>query len=664
MQCIWITTFIAATLAADGPKDNIVDNVRRIPPPGIMVPEADRKELTSGAAALAKEIADLRGVLKGKPALLDLLPDVEIFQIAVHGAMAYDEIYKPAEIGIAREHLKQGFARAKELRDGKPTWPSATGPIVRGYVSKIDGSVQPYGLVVPTTYRPGQSSPHRLDFWFHGRGETLTELAFLQDRQKNPGQFTPHGAFVLHPYGRYCCANHFAGEVDGFEALEHVARHYPIDENRIIVRGFSMGGTACWHFAVHHAWRWAGAAPGAGFSETPDFLKVFQNETLQPTWWEKKLWHMYDCNDYAINLYHCPTVAYSGDKDKQKQAADVMAKALAEEGIDLVHIIGPDTAHSYHPMAKKLIDKRMDSIAAKGRDPMPTKVLFTTFTLRYNRMHWVVVEGLEKHWERARVEAEIVGPSALNVKTSNVDALTLTMPSGFAPLNMLTPPIVTIDGQKLEGKAVRSDRSWTTHLQRDGKTWKVVSAFDETTRKRPGLQGPIDDAFMDSFVMVKPTGSPLNEQVGKWTAGEMTHAIEHWRRQYRGIAPQKNDVQINDEDIASRNLILWGDPQSNKVLAKIADKLPIRWNNQGVTAEGKTYDTAKHVPVFICPNPLNPKKYVVINSGFTFREYDYLNNARQIPKLPDWAVLDVTQPTTSRQPAGIVTAGFFDEKWR
>ena len=50
------------------------------------------------------------------------------------------------------------------------------------------------------------------------------------------------------------------------------------------------------------------------------------------------------------------------------------------------------------------------------------------------------------------------------------------------------------------------------------------------------------------------------------------------------------------------------------------------------------------MPVLIYPNPLNPKKYVVLNSGFTFREYDYLNNARQVPKLPDWAVIDVTTP--------------------
>jgi hypothetical protein len=67
--------------------------------------------------------------------------------------------------------------------------------------------------------------------------------------------------------------------------------------------------------------------------------------------------------------------------------------------------------------------------------------------------------------------------------------------------------------------------------------------------------------------------------------------------------------------------------------------------------------------VLIYPNPLNPKKYVVLNSGFTYREYDYLNNARQVPKLPDWAVLDVDQPPTSQRPAGMVAAGFFTERW-
>src|SRR6185369_9736318 len=131
--------------------------------------------------------------------------------------------------------------------------------------------------------------------------------------------------------------------VDVFEALADVRKNYPIDDSRIVVRGFSLGGGACWHIAVHYPGNWAAAAPGAGFAETADFLKVFQREKVQPTWYEKKLWHLYDSTDYAVNLFNLPTVAYSGELDSQKQAADMMAKAVAAEGMELTHVIGPQT---------------------------------------------------------------------------------------------------------------------------------------------------------------------------------------------------------------------------------------------------------------------------------------------------------------------------------
>jgi hypothetical protein len=143
----------------------------------------------------------------------------------------------------------------------------------------------------------------------------------------------------------------------------------------------------------------------------------------------------------------------------------------------------------------------------------------------------------------------------------------------------------------------------------------------------------------------------------------MTHAIEHWRRQFRGEAQVRADAEVSEADIAAHNLVLWGDPSSNQVLARIADKLPIRWDARQVTVGAKTYSSAHHVPVFIYPNPLNPKRYIVINSGFTYREYDYLNNARQVPKLPDFAVVDINAPVNARTPGAIVTAGFFGEQW-
>jgi hypothetical protein len=654
---------LGAALCAAAADDKPPEKVPPVPPAGVAL-DGERPGLQNACNDLGEAIEQTRQALRDKPDLLELLPDVQIYHNAVRYALQYNEFYDLKELDTAYQLLGQGQERAQALRDGKAPWATQTGLVARGYVSKIDGSVQPYGLVVPASYQPNLPVQYRLDVWCHGRGEKLTELAFIDQRQKSPGEFTPANAFVLHLYGRYCCANKFAGEIDCLEALESVQKRYPIDENRRAVRGFSMGGAACWQFAVHYPTLWCAAAPGAGFSETADFLKVFQKETVQPTWYEQKLWHMYDCTDYAVNLYNCPTVAYSGEDDVQKQAADMMEAAMKKEGLTLVHLIGPKTKHAYHPETKKEISRRIDALAARGRDEVPARIRFATYTLRYNHSGWVTVDGLEKHWDRATVDAELT-PARVTVETKNVSALTLSMVPGECPLQNQARPRVAIDNQELAAPPVLSDRSWTAHLRRKDGVWEVADKIDEETlAKRHGLQGPIDDAFMDSFLMVRPTGKPLNDRVGAWADGEMKHAVDHWRKQFRGEARVKDDADVTDADVAACNLVLWGDPSSNKVLARVLDKLPVHWDADAVRVGAEPFPAADHVPVLIYPNPLNPRRYVVLNSGFTFREYDYLNNARQVPKLPDFAVIDVRTPPSPRLPGAVATAGFFDEKWR
>ena len=630
---------------ADGPTDNTADGVRRVPKLGVEVSEADRQELSEGLQSLQAKIEKLghSNIAIAK----ELLPDVLIFHRAVDQALRYQEFFDPKEIVVGKSLLKQGHQRADQLLAGEAPWTKQTGVVVRGYVSKIDRTVQPYGLVIPASYSFDGTEKHRLDFWFHGRGEMLSEVNFLNDRSKNVGQISPPNAIVLHPYGRYCNANKLAGEVDSFEALHAVKKQYRVDPDRVAVRGFSMGGAACWQFAVHYPDQWFAANPGAGFSETPDFLKVFQKETLTPTWYEQALWQIYDCPGYAANLAHLPTIDYSGDMDTQKQAADMMAKAFEREGMQLLHIIGPMTAHSIHPESAKIIEAKLTEWAVKGIDHSPTQLQLVTFTLKYNRMHWLTIDGLNEHWKEARVVIKPV-ENELHVTTKNVGALTVQPPAG-------QPHKVRIDaGLPID---VPADGSFV----HDGKTWKAGKP--QGLRKKPGLQGPIDDAFMDSFIFVKPNKSCRSAAVDKWVNAEFDHAVTHWRRQMRGDAVIKRDSEITAEDVANSNLVLWGDSQANEVLARIAEKLPVKWTANEVAVGDARFDAADHALIAIYPNPLNPEKYVVLNSGFTYREYDYLNNARQVPKLPDWAIVDVRVPPNSRYPGKIVDADFFSERW-
>lgn len=656
------------SLRADGPADNSADKVRRVPPYGVTLPEDVRNELNSGVQSLGKNLTTARSRWAKDSQQLRRVADIEIFHKSVDWAVRYGEIFKTNEVDSARLQLKTAAERLQALDRGQASWLEISGPTVGGYVSRIDGSVQPFGLVIPQTWKPNSGRSWRLDFWFHGRGETLSELAFIADRMKNLGEFAPADTFVLHLYGRYCNGSRFAGETDFWEALDEVKRRYPIDENRLVVRGFSLGGASAWHFAVHHASQWAAAAPGAGFSETAEFLRVFQQEHLQPALWEQKLWRLHDATANALNVSMVPLIAYSGEDDRQIQAAEAMRSALRAEGMELTHLIGPKTGHKYEAGAKAELNRRLDALAAAGRVRVPHEVRMVTHSLRYPRMAWVTVDALTEHWEPGRVIAQLPdGDRLLRIEADGVEALTLEFGPGDAPFPIHQPVQVVFAGTDktviLECTPPGTDRSWKASFHRENGAWKTGPDLSGGLRKRHGLQGPIDDAFMDSFMMVMPTGTPLNAPVGNWVRSESARAVEHWRRHYRGDARQKSDQEVSETDIRDHNLVLWGDPSSNQLLAKLAPSLPIRWEKNQIVVGNQTFATDTHAPILIFPNPLNPTRYIVLNSGFTFRDYDYLNNARQTPKLPDWAIIDLRQAPNARTPGGISAAGFFGERW-
>ncbi|RYD66463.1 MAG: hypothetical protein EOP84_31180, partial [Verrucomicrobiaceae bacterium] len=160
---------VATTLYAQGPAGN----VKPIPPPGIEVPADVRSELSAGVEALGKEIAGLEMELANKPSLAAAIPDVQVFHKAVDWALRYGEVFDVKQIAVAKKQLALGLERAKALREGVVPWNGQTGLVVRGYRSKIDGSIQPYGLVIPEKWNLNEKSPRRLDFWRFERQKLL-----------------------------------------------------------------------------------------------------------------------------------------------------------------------------------------------------------------------------------------------------------------------------------------------------------------------------------------------------------------------------------------------------------------------------------------------------------------------------------------------------------
>ncbi len=626
----------------------------QIPPPGIVVPETLRQELTAEVTELGRQVAELRR--SANPQAHDLWPDVAVLHKAVDWALRYDEFHATNQFAQARELLRLGRERAAQLAGGDAPWTRQTGLVVRGFVSRIDDSVQPYGVVVPTNW-VADGPALRLDVWLAGRDEKRTELRFLHERLRSKGDFTPANTVVVHPYGRYCNAYKFAGESDVFEATLHAQRAYGTDPQRRAIRGFSMGGGGAWHLAAHFPGFWRAAAPGAGFVDTPGYTGILAKPPL-PTPWEQTLWRLYDVPGYAANFRQLDVIAYSGELDRQKLAADTMAAAVRREGMELRHLIGPGVEHKYEPTTKSELARQFDLLMAAPREMNPRRLEFTTFTARYpdqGQLAWFAVEKLQRHWEPTRVKAEFVASNRIVIQTTNVAAFRLVDPPGLAA----GPVAVEVNGQKLSG-LVHSDgkeASFKPAFELRGRRWRTVKSFPKP-HKRPGLQGPMDDAFMGRFLVVRPTGRAWHPEAAAWSAAALEQFLADWRAQFRGEPRVKNDVEVSDADCADSNLILWGDPGSNRVLERIRRKLPVTWSRSTVRIGTLAAPASANVPTFICPNPLNPERYVVVNSGHTFAAWAG-TNARQTPWLPDWALFSLTGDSPA-----VTAAGFFDETWQ
>ena len=105
----------------------------------------------------------------------------------------------------------------------------------------------------------------------------------------------------------------------------------------------------------------------------------------------------------------------------------------------------------YEPGTKKELEAWLAARVAEGRKAFPPKVRLITYTLRYNQADWVTIDALEKHWEHAEVNAELVDEGTIRVTTKNISALTLRFDKDPVPLDKTHPPRVLIDAMDAGG---------------------------------------------------------------------------------------------------------------------------------------------------------------------------------------------------------------------
>ncbi len=604
----------------------------------------------------------------------DRCADAQIFIKAVALALEVG----PIDDVRARELVRYGIRRARERIDalsaGRQPWCEKPGRSVRGFDSAVDDSVQPYGLVLPANY--DRSKPSRLDVVLHGscNSSGLGELIYVSNC--DGGDFgealAPQNDFIeVHPMGRLGENSYrFEGETDVDEAIEAVCRDYSIDRTRIVLRGSSLGGVGTWQLGLKRPDRFVALGPEAGPVDTIEFANSpWQHFVrLDPlTTWQKAMLHLVDAIDYTANASMVPVVAAIGDQDPYFSSHLLMEQAFANEGIRFVGLVDRGAGHGITPEVHHHQLRLLGKHASKGRDSIPRRIRFVTWTLRFSRCHWIEVLGLGQHYDRAEIEARLEDDGSIIVtEPRNITCFAIHPPAISGRPISLTVGKATIALSSTIGGEARP-----LIIERHEGTWRYQGTADEVllTGKRPQLQGPIDDAFSRRFLCVRGTGEAWNAAVGAWADAQLRRFTDEWRRHYHGNLPSKADSEVTEDDVRGANLILFGDPGSNPWIRRVLPHLPIRWTRETLQLGDQIHSASDHGIQMIYPNPLPGAgdRYIVLNSGHTYHDSELRFSYMVFPRLGDWAIVKVGEnPPGAPGPTVAETvrnSGFFDEAW-
>ena len=181
----------------------------------------------------------------------------------------------------------------------------------------------------------------------------------------------------------------------------------------------------------------------------------------------------YDVLPWANNLVNTRVIPYSGEKDKQRQAADRVIALTESLGIRIPYVIGKNMGHRIDNDSSVIIDRQLNKWAEEPREIPRKQIDFTTYTLRYNKVGWLKITGLESHWKASRIRGRIENDGSLVIQSNGITRFEVDFrDSGWPNTDQRIKAM--IDGQLflLMTGVMSQVSSANSRKQTAGKLWK------------------------------------------------------------------------------------------------------------------------------------------------------------------------------------------------
>ena len=364
---------------------------------------------------------------------------------------------------------------------------------------------------------------------------------------------------------------------------------------------------------------------------------------------------------YAENLSNLPVFCVHGSADgivRVEHARDMVSRLRALGAEPIYHEFA---GYGHWGFPNSVYDERWRWMLSRRREKTPGTVRFKTARLRYGGAYWLRIDQFEHFGRFAEVRAEQDEHGTVHVESTNVAELTILparlpyRPTGRMAVRFGDGELLHVLLSERIGFA-RTEMGWDPRAARTGR------------RKRSGLEGPVEDAFQSPFILVPGTVSTNALWRHIWE-GEAARFADDWERLHRVRPLLKADIDVTDEDIHSRNLVLYGGPMENAVAARVWPHIPVRLTPEGARVGDRTF-SGDSMAVRLCyPNPLNPERYVVLSAAASPSAAWQLGN--RFGNFTGWGPMDnwnwfdyAVVDARTQSPDTMVCAGFFGRDWR
>ena len=449
------------------------------------------------------------------------------------------------------------------------------GPQVLTFFSDVDDSEQPYGLYLPKNYDEKKKYP--LVIMLHGaqsnhRLSLKRVFGFSNQQGENDLEATRYfqpwadvGYIVASPYARGTMGYKGIPEKDVWDVVADVKRRFNIDEDRTYLTGLSMGGGGTLWIGFTRPDVWAAIAP---VCPAPPFGTV----------------------ERAPNALNFPVHFFQGGADPtvNPEGTRQWRKRLEDLGTKVEYVEYPGVGHN--SWEKAYADEAIFKWFGQfKRNRFPDRVRYVTDAYQYPGAYWVAFDKLTPG-TFAKVDAKFQAPNRVEIATSDLDAFTLNL-AGHPKYVKGRPVEIAIDGATLKATGD------SIGLTKTGGVWAIGKYERPVNAKRAGLEGPLGVAIDRRHVYVYGTaGSPTREEVqsrravavraASWAGN--SNAGSGLLLNMRSVA----DAQVRPSDFQTSDLVLFGTKETNTVIAKFADQLPLQ-----LSADAQGYGLVYVYPV-------------------------------------------------------------------